>query len=91
MASTVSTPPPSVTWLTTPASVMMMEIVTLRTSVTLKLENVSLSLCVLAMLNVRDMTRSVMLPMTTASTVARMTAMPLTAAAQVRKILEHSC
>ena len=84
-ASTVSTPPLSVTSLTTPASVMMMEIVMLKTSVTLRLENASSSPSVLMMLNVRDMTRSVTQTMTTASTAARMTVMPLMAVAQVRK------
>ena len=83
-ASTVSTLPPSVTLLTTPASVMMMEIVTLRTSVTLKLANASSSPSVLMMWSVRDMTRCVMLTMTTASTAAEMTARLLMAAAQVR-------
>ena len=56
VASTVSTPPLSATWLTTLASVMMMEIVMLRTSVTQSLENASPSPCVSMMWNVRDMT-----------------------------------
>ena len=84
VASTASTLPPSVTSLTIPASVTMMMTARLRTSVTLTLASVSPSPPVLRMLNVRALMRSAMLTMTTASTVAAMTARLLMAAAQVR-------
>ena len=83
-ASTASTPPPSVTWLTTPVSVTMMMIAKLRTSVTLTLASVSPSPPVLRMLNVMALMRSAMLTMTTASTAVATTARLLMAAAQVR-------
>ena len=89
VASTVSIPPPSVTWLTTPASVMMTVTVTLRTSVTLTLASVSPSPPVLRMLNVMALMRSAMLTMTTASSAAETTVTPLMDAAQV-KILSTS-
>ena len=84
VALTVSIPPPSVTWLTTPASVTMMMTARLRTSVTLTLASVSPSPPVLRMLNVMALMRSAMLTMTTASTAAATTARLLMAAAQVR-------
>ena len=84
VASTVSTLHQSVTWLTTPASVTMMMTAKLRTSVTLILASVSPSPPVLKMLNVRALTRSAMLTMTTASIVVVMTVSLLMDAAQVR-------
>ena len=84
VGSTVSIPPPSVTWLTTPASVTMMMTAKLRTSVTLTLASVSPSPPVLRMLNVMALMKSAMLTMTTASTVVVTTARLLMAAAQVR-------
>ena len=83
-ASTASTLHPSVTWLTTPASVTMMMTAKLRTSVILTLASVSPSPHVLRMLNVRALMRSAMLTMTTASTAVAMTARLLMDAAQVR-------
>ena len=71
-ASTVSTPPPSVTLLTTPASVMMMETVTPGISVTQAVASVYL-MCVRIILTVLDLMPPVMWPMTTASTAAQRT------------------
>ena len=95
VASTVSILPLSVTWLTTPASVIMTVTVIQKTSV-MPVEYVRLQFAWQTQ-NVMGLTKFAMLSMTTASTVERMIVLPIQmAAVQVisplpRSIHKYNC